>query len=299
MMTAGQGYSVQSSQSEGLIVDVDSLALGAAQDSLDSLFATAYQDMIYDNPNREGYLQYKVRELREETPPPVLLPDMPYQETIQGIEKTSRPLWVLFTTLFLFLCVGMVRVVFPTEFKIIIEAYYRERLLQQVSKEDSITTSWPYIFLYAIFSLTLGLFIVVLSSEFRDDQFLNAANYFRASGIIALLFILKILVIRFVSFVFELERIVREYVAVIYLVYFNSMLALLPFLLFSTLLPSSYFTILLILFVTFVSLIFIYRMLRTAMHLFSNTKFSISYLIIYLCALEIAPILLLIRALGN
>lgn len=303
LMMTGKGYSFQGTGQENLLVEGDSLMLKLRQDSIDSLFTTTYQGIIYDNPNRESYIQYKLRSLKEQEADPLLLPEdfvVPFHEEINyGTIKESRPLWVLVTAFSLIFCVGMIRVVFPTEFKIIIEAYYRERLLQQVSKEDSIATSWPYVFLYGIFSLALGLFIVVLVSEFKDREFLNARNYLRASGIIASLFILKILIVRFISFVFELDKIVREYVAVIYLVYFNSMLFLLPFLLFVTLLPSSYFIILLTLFVTFVSLIFIYRLLRTAMHLFSNTKFSISYLIIYLCTLEIAPILLLIRALGN
>lgn len=297
----GKGYSFQSDVSQDFSIEVeDSLALRLQQDSIDSLFATKYQGVVYDNPNRETYLQYMIRELRERQPDAILLPENLYNENdVYGIEKPSRPLWVLVTTFVLIFFVGMIRLIFPTEFKIIIEAYYRERLLQQVSKEDSIATSWPYIFLYGVFSLALGLFIVVMVSEFKDRDLLNVVNYLRTSGFIAVLFILKIMVIRFISFVFELDKIVREYVAVIYLVYFNSMLVLLPFLLFSMLLPSSDFTFLLILFVTFISLIFIYRLLRTAMHLFSNTKFSISYLIIYLCALEIAPILFLIRALGN
>lgn len=301
IVMAYKGYAFQPTVQDTLSVEIDSLHV--QQDSIDSLFATTYQGLIYNNPNRESYVQYKVRILNEKSSDPIWLSADFFARLPAGaapdVPKIYRPLWVLMTASFLFLCVGMVRLIFPTEFKIIIEAYYRERLLQQVSKEDSIATSWPYVFLYGVFSFALGLFIVVLVSEFKDKEFLTVANYFRASAIIAMLFILKILAIRFVSLVFELEKIVREYVAVLYLVYFNSMIFLLPFLLFAILLPASYFTILLILFVTLVSLMFIYRVLRTAVHLFSHTKFSISYLIIYLCALEIAPILLLIRALGN
>ena len=282
----------------------DSLHQEYVQDSIRQLFATQYNQLIYDNPYREGYLDHRLRTVLSAAPGRFLV----WEEYLltatddpvaTGLDRPQRPLWVFGIAMLLFLCVGVIRFIFPTEFHIIIDAYYRERLLQQISKEDSMATSWPYVFLYAVFSLALGLFIVVYMSGFRDSHFLTFTNYMRASGLIAVLFILKILLVRFISLVFGLQRIVREYITVIYLVYFNSMLFLLPFLLFIILSPTDYFNGILILFVLSISIMFMYRVLRTVLSVFSQTRFSISYLIIYLCTLEIAPILLLIRALGN
>ncbi len=282
----------------------DSLRQAYVQDSIRQVYATQYSVLIYDNPYRDGFLDHRLREVLKAAPGRLLVWDEYLSRSgnevvAAGLERPQRPLWVFGTAMALLFFVGLIRFIFPADFHIIIEAYYRERLLQQISKEDSITTSWPYIFLYAVFSLALGLFIVVYMSGFRDAHFLTFANYMKASGLIAVLFILKILLVRFVSFVFNLQRLVREYITVIYLVYFNSILFLLPFLLFIILSPASYFNIILILFVISISIMFIYRVLRTVLNVFGQTRFSISYLIIYLCTLEIAPILLLIRALGN
>lgn len=217
----------------------------------------------------------------------------------QGEVKSERPVWVLLVVFLLFLAVALVRLAFPADFTMIVQAYYDERTLQQVSKEDNMLTSWPYIFLYLIFSLALGLFIVLMESSFERFDVLSFENYMRTAFLVALLFIVKILLIRFISFVFEIDRLVREYVTVLYLVYFNSMLFLMPFLLTVTLVSTAYFKILLILFSVLVSMLFIYRFLRTAFRLFGNLKFSIFYLILYLCALEVAPILILVRTLSN
>jgi len=218
---------------------------------------------------------------------------------VEGEAKSQRPAWVLIVVFVLFLAIGLVRLAFPGDFAMIVQAYYDERMLLQVSKEDSMLTSWPYIFLYLIFSLALGLFIVLMESSFVRLDVLNWENYLRTAFLVALLFIIKILLIRFISFVFEIERLVREYVAVLYLVYFNSMLFLMPFLLTVIFVPTTYFKVLLILFSVIVSILFIYRFLRTAFRLFGNLKFSIFYLILYLCALEVAPILILVRTLSN
>jgi len=217
----------------------------------------------------------------------------------QGETKTERPIWVLLVVFLLFFAVAIVRLAFPADFSMIVQAYYDERTLQQVSKEDNMLTSWPYIFLYLIFSLALGLFIVLMESSFVRLDILSWENYVRTAFFVALLFIVKILLIRFISFVFEIDRSVREYVTILYLVYFNSMLFLMPFLLVAIFVPIAYFKILLILFTVSVSILFIYRFLRTAFRLFGNLKFSIFYLILYLCALEVAPILILVRTLSN
>ncbi|GAA4145660.1 hypothetical protein GCM10022216_29790 [Sphingobacterium kyonggiense] len=217
----------------------------------------------------------------------------------QGGIKHHRPIWVVFVVAFLFLVLGILRIIFPVELKIIVDAYYKERLLQQVSKEDNLATSWPYIFLYIVFSFSLGLFVCVLVSSFTDRNYLTFENFLKNSGFVALLFIAKILLIRFVSFIFLLEKIVREYIAVLYLVYFNSMFFLMPFLLAVIFVPVAYFPAIAVTYMVLVFLLFGYRFIRTAFHLFGNFQFSIFYLILYLCSLELAPILILVRALSN
>ncbi|PRD51364.1 DUF4271 domain-containing protein [Sphingobacterium gobiense] len=258
-----------------------------------------------DRPNK--LLEQLLTEIRQRSINPVASLD--YMKSMagstesiphgQGEIKSERPVWVLLVVFLLFLAIALVRLAFPGDFAMIVQAYYDERALLQMSKEDNMLTSWPYIFLYFIFSLALGLFIVLMESSFVRFDVLNFENYVQTAFLVALLFIIKILLIRFISFVFEIGRLVREYVTVLYLVYFNSMLFLMPFLLAVALVPTTYFKILLILFSVLVSILFIYRFLRAAFRLFGNLKFSIFYLILYLCALEVAPILILVRTLSN
>jgi hypothetical protein len=224
----------------------------------------------------------------------------PIDSIKNGDHKNTRPTWIIATILVLMFAIAMVRRFFPLDFYVIVEAYFKDRLLQQVSKEDNMATSWPYIFLYIIFSFTLGLFLLMLDAYANQSQsLLTFNNFFKVSLIVGVLFIVKILFIRFVSFIFELNKLVREYIAVLYLVYFNSMLILLPAVLILSLLPTAYFTIIISLSIILIFILFIYRFLRTAFHLFGNLRFSIFYLILYLCCLEIAPILILVRTLSK
>lgn len=219
--------------------------------------------------------------------------------SLDGHTKAARPFWVLLVVFMFFLLMGVLRIIFPVEIRTIIEGYYKERLLLQLSKEDNLATSWPYIFLYILFSFSLGLFVVLVVSGFGAGNYLTFENFMKNSGFVALLFILKILFIRFVSVIFLLEKIIREYIAILYLIYFNSMFFLMPFLLMVVFVPVSYFKTITIIYALGVTLLFGYRFTRTAIHLFGQFKFSIFYLILYLCSLEVAPVLILVRALNN
>ncbi|MFZ4862551.1 DUF4271 domain-containing protein [Sphingobacterium sp. Mn56C] len=220
-------------------------------------------------------------------------------QKMTATDRFDRPLWVLFVVLFLFFCIGLVRLFFVHVFQNIVLGFFNERILTQISKEDNVVTSWPYIFLYIIFSFSLAMFILIYQSSFVDNSVITVINFFRIAGIVGAMFLLKILLVRFVASIFQIERLAREYVTVLYLVYFNSMLILMPLLLFVTFSTSQYFKFILILFSVVVSILFLYRVLRTAYNLLGNLRFSLFYLILYLCTLEIAPILILVKTLNN
>ncbi|NGM62447.1 DUF4271 domain-containing protein [Sphingobacterium sp. SGG-5] len=213
--------------------------------------------------------------------------------------KPVRPTWVVVVFIALALGIAMVRLFFAAMFRNIVLAYYDKQILQNMSKEDNMITSWPYIFLYILFSFSLALFLLVYTSSFHAMEVLTLKNFFNLSGIVALLFVLKILFVRGLALIFEIEKIIREYVLILYLVYFNSMLILMPVLLVLLFVPAFYFKFLLILFAGVVFMLFLYRFVVAALSLLGQLKFSIFYLILYLCSLEIAPILILVKMLNN
>ncbi len=213
--------------------------------------------------------------------------------------KPTRPVWVVVVFMSLILGIAMIRLFFATVFRSVVLAYYDKQVLQNMSKEDNMITSWPYIFLYILFSFSLALFLLVYVSSFQAVEILTLKNFFRLSGIVALLFALKILIVRAIALIFEIEKIIREYVLVLYLIYFNSMLILMPVLLILIFVPAAYFKFLLILFTIIAFSLFLYRFVVAALSLLGQLKFSIFYLILYLCSLEIAPILILVKMLKN
>ncbi len=221
------------------------------------------------------------------------------KQVLSGQHKYHRSILLLAIVSILFIGLGLVRIFFYSTFQNIVYGLFNERILMQISKEDSILTSWPYIFLYLIFSMSLGLFALMYYATLEGGHIISALNFIKISSVVAILFVVKILLIRIISIIFETERIVREYISVLYLLYFNSAIFLLPLLVYLLFSPTSSFQTVLIFYLSIVSLVFIYRFIRTGVGLIAHLKFSIFYLILYLCTLEIAPILILVRTLNN
>lgn len=221
------------------------------------------------------------------------------KELFTPIPKVGRPAWLIVVILLLFSAIGVIRIFFYNNFHTIINGFYDTRVVLQLNKEDNIGTSWPYIFIYIVFTLSLGLFVSLFQSYYFQHKAIEFLGFLQISVVIALLFLIKIVVIRILGVLFDVERMSREYVVFIYLFYFNSVLLLMPLTLMMIFLPIFYYEFILYFFVIIAVILFLFRFLTTVYNLIGNLQFSIFYLILYLCTLEIAPILILVKSLNN
>lgn len=297
---------VNAAQQDSTLLRVDTLS--STQDSVLLVQDTVYFNSVFMDAKAKILLNTVVDSLVKEleaapTDLASILKKMDSKKKERAGEaatpKFHRPLWVITVLSLLLLFLGVVKVFFQHTFTNIVYACFNERTFQQISKEDNILTSWPYIFLYIIFSFSLGLFILFYWAVKEDLHFLTLENYAKLSLLIGFLFVAKLLITRIIAVIFESAKLARVYITVLYLVYFNGTLFLIPLLIFMVFLSFSYVNYILIIFLLGISVIFLYRMMKTLFILFGNLRFSMFYLILYLCALEIAPILILVKALNS
>ncbi|MEC3880814.1 DUF4271 domain-containing protein [Parapedobacter sp. 10938] len=213
-------------------------------------------------------------------------------------KRPSREPWVLVAIGLLLLFLGLVRVAFPNQVLSIIQAFYNDRLLLQVNKEDTLYSSWPFVFLYILFGFAVGLFIYLCNAHYAVG-YSGIERFLGISLFVMLMFILKIIATRLLGFIFDLQRVVREYVSILYLSYFNAALVFLPIILVLSLVPRTYVVWVVPAALIIVFCLFVFRFTKTARNLLTNYPFSKFYLFTYLCCLEIAPILILVKVLGN
>src|SRR5690606_11487640 len=199
----------------------------------------------------------------------------------------------------LLLFFAIIRVSYPNDILLMIQGFYNDRVLAQLSKEENLFNSWPFIFLYMLFGFTMGLFLYLVSRFTQLGGVTERFNLYLVFSIsVIVLFTLKIITVRFIGFLFDISRLVREYVSILYLSYFNTALVFLPIvaiMAFSskTLTPSY---VLLAIFM--LTIIFFFQFLRAGSSIFKAYSLSKIYLILYLCTLEIGPVLILIKVLG-
>jgi hypothetical protein len=216
-----------------------------------------------------------------------------------GIPRPFRETWVIAVVLFLVLFFAVIRFFFPSELNTIVYAFYSNQALGKVNKEDTLFSSWPFIFLYLLFGLTTGLYLY-LSGKYLEISYpaQGFELFIYLSAVVVGLFTLKIIVLRILGFLFDVKRLVREYVSVLYLSYFNAAILFLPVIIAFSLTSYRFAIIYSYIGLAMIILIFLLQFLRAGANILSNYKFPKVYLIIYLCALEFCPLIILFKALG-
>ncbi len=216
----------------------------------------------------------------------------------RGTPRPTGEAWIIGVILFLILFFAVIRFFFAKELNSIVQSFYSNQILGQVNKEDNLFSSWPFVFLYLLFGLIIGMFLYLTGKYLQLSYPVEGFELFiLLSAAIIGLFTMKIIVLRLLGFLFDIRRLVREYVSILYLSYFNSALLFLPLVVAFSLTPRSYAGIYGYIGILVLVVIFILQFFRAGVNILSNYRFPKVYLIIYLCALEFCPLIILFKAL--
>ena len=216
----------------------------------------------------------------------------------EGKERRRGEVWIIVVILALLLFFAILKNAFSKELSAIVQSFYNSRSLSQISKEENLLSSWPFLLLFVLFGLTMGMFLYLSGKYFQLEYEYKGFEWFLIlSALIVGLFALKIIVLRILGFIFGLQKLVKEYVTILYLSYFNAALIFLPLVIAFSLTPHQYAGIYTYAAILFIVLVFVIQFLRAGSNVLSNHHLSKFYLFIYLCALEISPVLILIKAL--
>jgi len=216
----------------------------------------------------------------------------------RGKPRANGELWVIAFVFTLLFCFALLKNAFSKELLAIIQSFYSNRILGQINKEEKFFKSWPFIFLYLLFGFTIGMVLYQCGKYFQLSYDYSGFNWFlRLSIIVICLFTAKIILLRVLGFLLDAAKIVKEYVSILILSYFNAALLFLPMVIAFCLTPARYAPVYIYLSIILIACIFFFQFLRAATNILSGHRFPIIYLIFYLCALEVCPLLILIKVL--
>jgi Domain of unknown function (DUF4271) len=218
-----------------------------------------------------------------------------------GILRKVRDPWIITALISLFIFTALLNLFFGRDIASVIQSFYSKQAFSQIDFGGGLINSWAFIGLFILFSTAFGL-VLYQVAEYNDVYFYydlsNVQLFLVLSLAIALLFAVKFLILKFLGFVFDINQIVSQYIAILNLTYFNIAFVLLAVAACFTLVPSRFIPLLLNCTVVIVAIIFIWQYLRNSVSIISNFRFHKFYLFVYLCALEICPILILIKSLN-
>jgi len=209
-----------------------------------------------------------------------------------------QPDWILGLLLLCFVLLSFVQVFYRRRLNQILLAPFSKRFLSQLVRDGDLFSERTALATGIIYFVTTSLFLYQLNELVIHHQ---QPNYFHGFGFFILIclfllgfWIVKVVMIEFLGFIFRTHRTSREYLLNILIFNILAGIFLLPFLVFSVYLKDPVFLwIGLIIFALF----FAFRLIRGFLIGISLTKFSWLFLFVYLCSLEILPLIVLIKTL--
>ena len=207
--------------------------------------------------------------------------------------------WVPAAVALLLLMFAVLRTSFAKQLQTIVQAFFSNRVLNNLNKEDNLFSSWPFLLLFVQFGFTLGMFFYLVSQYYHISFPSSGIQvYLGISVFILVLYAFKILLLRLLGHLFNIQRPINEYVVILYLSYFNLSLLFIPLVVAFALSPLKYAIYYISISFILLGLIFVFQFIRAGLNILSHNRFPKVYLFLYFCALEICPILILIKAIG-
>jgi hypothetical protein len=205
--------------------------------------------------------------------------------------------------LFYFLCAllfyfGFIRIVFIKYLDNLNTLFFRVTMRQQQIRDQVLQSPLPSLFLNILFVLSTGLFLSIVADYHDIVPGMNRwLLFFYCCVLVATIYLGKFIVLKMVGWMFNIRSAADTYIFIVFLV--NKMMGiyLLPALLLMAFAHPPLLTVLITLTYVFIVILFIYRFIIAYRPVRNEIKLTRFHFFLYLCAFEIAPLLLIYKVL--
>lgn len=180
----------------------------------------------------------------------------------------------------------------------VFNVFFSNRTLNKLSREDYALNNRLSLGMMLVFILTSSLFLYELNDRYKWMKTIYGYEFWTYVKIILIvsgLFFSKIFMVRMLGMIFNRSHEAEEQIFNIFL--FNKVLGLFlfPIVIGIVFIDAHYKNLFIYSVPILLSLIFIYRILRSFSSYITDSNFSKLYLFMYLCALEIIPLVVIIK----
>jgi hypothetical protein len=179
-----------------------------------------------------------------------------------------------------------------------IQAFLNSNLANQIVRDENIFIQRASIYLSIVFNLIIALLLYLISMHYNwklggiGNEFGRFMFFFIT---VTAVYAMKFLVLKICGWLFEQEREMATYIFNIFLINNILGMALLPFVLILAYNESIAVSWVLTIPIVLIAMAFGWRIFKGIQIALGVNSFSPLYLFLYLCTLEIAPLLVLIR----
>lgn len=213
----------------------------------------------------------------------------------------ATPDWFTVLLLMIVITVTLIKVFYSRILFQIFRAFINNNTANQIIRDENILVQRASVLLSVICYAVLALFVYKISDYFNyQSDFIGTGfvKFLFISLFIALGYSLKMIVLKMLGFIFNFEKPVAAYIFNLFLI--NNVLGmlLLPILITITYFNVQYVGYLLITSIILVGLFYLYRLIKGIVIWLNAGHPNLFYLFLYICALEITPILIIFKVLS-
>lgn len=206
------------------------------------------------------------------------------------------PDWVSIAIIVIIALFAWYKLFYYRMFSQLINAFFSMATTNQIVRDESVLLQRASLNASVISYLVGGLFLYQASTYYEwSHPFLDVGftRFITFAFLIAMIYSIKMIGLRFLSNVFNADRPASAYIFTVFLFNMVGGLILLPIVVLLAYAPSHLRYFFIQTGIVLLAVLLLYRLMRAVMIWLSIQRASVFYLFLYLCAFEVAPLLLI------
>lgn len=216
----------------------------------------------------------------------------------EQLKKASRDESMFYFLAALLFYFGFIRIVFMKYLDNLNTLFFRVTMRQQQIRDQVLQSPLPSLMLNILFIISTSLFLSFAADYHNIVPGMNRwLLLFYCCLLLTAIYMGKFILLKMIGWMFNIRIAADTYIFIVFLV--NKMIGiyLLPVLLLMAFAKPPFLTVLITLTYVFIGILFIYRFIIAYRPIRNEIKLSRFHFFIYLCAFEIAPLLLIYKVL--
>ena len=205
---------------------------------------------------------------------------------------------LFYSLIILLLLFALLRNLFPKYFGDLFRLFFRTTLKQRQIKEQLMQTTLPSLIFNMFFVITAALYIDLLLHHFNLLPVQNFwLLFFYCLAALSIIYLLKYVGLKISGWLFNMRDAADSYIFIVFIVNKMAGIYLVPFLILLAFTEGELYHIFLILSWVGILMLLIYRFILTFSAVHNQIRVNLFHFFLYLCAFEIAPVLLIYKLL--